>query len=335
MMKISQPKGIIVQSKFKDHIEVIRSESSYIEKFIGLGDGHGYALDFDSLVSRSSAHEPSVELNEEDGYAICHSSGTTGEPKAAFISHRNRMANCIQISLAHAATRNNIILLPLAMYTVGLQKYLFSYAFVGATLVIINFTPEEYLKAIESQRTDAIMINYTLYALIREYLKKSHRTYDVSSVRMIRSAGQALSYEQWQEVLGFFNYPLLNKGLGTTEAGLVTSGIPEEYKAWLSPHATAEEKRRFNSLDKALMGFQLRVVDENGQELPHGEIGKLMVKGEGVVKSFWNQPHITEQVLKDGWFNTGDLAMIDEEGYMPLVGRADDRIRTEDTGSIR
>ena len=328
MMKITQPKAILVQSKFKDVVESIRSEIASIETFIGLENGHGYAIDFDSEVSQSSDCEPSVELTEDDGYAICYSSGTTGEPKAALISHRNRIANCIQISLAHSSTRDNVILLPMGMYTVGLQKYLFSYSFVGATLVIINFSPEEYLKAIESEKVDVIMINHTLYTMVKEYVKKSPRTYDVSSVRMLRSAGQALSYEQWQEVLEFFHYPVLNKGLGMTEAGLVTSGIPEEYRAWLSPNATAEEKRKFNSLGKALMGVQLRVVDDNGQELPNGEIGRLMIKGESVVKSFWNQPHIAEKILRDGWLDTGDLAVIDEEGYMTLIGRADDRIRT-------
>jgi long-chain acyl-CoA synthetase len=113
-----------------------------------------------------------------------------------------------------------------------------------------------------------------------------------------------------------------------TEAGLVTSGIPEEYRAWLAPNVTAEGKRKFNSLGKPLMGTQIRIVDENDQELPKGQIGELIVKGENVVKSFWNQPHVTEQVLRGGWLHTGDLAMIDEDGYMYLIGRKDDRIRT-------
>jgi len=149
MMKITQPKAIIIQGKFKDLIESVRSELDSTEIFIGLGDAHGYAMDFESMVSKSSNNEPIAELNEDDGYAICFSSGTTGEPKAALISHKNRITNCIQTSLAHSATRDNRILLPLAMYTAVLQQFLFSYAFVGATLVIINFSPEDYLKAIE------------------------------------------------------------------------------------------------------------------------------------------------------------------------------------------
>lgn len=328
MMKICRPKGIIVQGKFRGNIEAMRSELSYIEKFIGLEEGHGYETDFESLGSPSSNKEPTVELDEDDGYAICFSSGTTGEPKAALISHRNRMTNCIQTSLAHNATRDNIILLPFAMYTSASQQFLFSYAFLGATLVIINFTPKDYLEAIERDKADAIMINHTFFTLIKEYLEKSKRSYDLRSVKMVRSAGQTLSYEQWKEVLTFFHYPQLNKGFVMTEAGLVTSGIPEEYRAWSGPDASEEEKRKFNSLGKTLMDTQIRIVDENDQEVPIGEIGELLVKGENVVKTFWNQPHVTEQVLRDGWLRTGDLAMMDEEGYMYLVGRKDDRIRT-------
>jgi acyl-CoA synthetase (AMP-forming)/AMP-acid ligase II len=328
MMNISQPKAIIVQTRFRDNIEAIRAELSYVEKIIGLGNGHGYPIDFESLVIQSSNNEPITELDEDDGYAICFSSGTMGEPKAALISHRNRMTNCIQTSLAHSSTRDNIILLPFAMYTAVLQQYLFSYAFVGATVIIINFTPENYLEAIEHEKIDTIMINYTLFTLIKKYLEKSGRSYNLDSVKMVRSAGQGLSYEQWQEVLEFFHYPLLNKGFAMTEAGLVISGIPEEYKAWLAPNATEEEKKKFNSLGKVLMGTRIRIVDENDQELPNGEIGELIIKGENVVKSFWNQPHVTEQVLRGGWLHTGDLGMIDEDGYMYLIGRRDDRIRT-------
>jgi long-chain acyl-CoA synthetase len=280
MMNISQPKAIIVQSRFRDNIETIRPELSCVEKFIGLGNGHQYEIDFESLVRKSSNKEPTAELNEDDAYAICFSSGTTGEPKAAVISHKNRIANCIQTSLAHNATRDNIILLPFAMYTGVLQQYLFSYAFVGATLVIINFTPEDYLEAIEREKADTLMINYTLFTLIKEYLEKSERSYDLNSVKMVRSAGQGLSYEQWQEVLEFFHYPLLNKGFALTEAGLVISGIPEEYEGWLAPNATAEEKRKFDSLGKVLMGTQMRIVNEGDQELPSGEVGEL-VRGWG------------------------------------------------------
>jgi acyl-CoA synthetase (AMP-forming)/AMP-acid ligase II len=328
MMNISQPKAIIVQTRFRDNIEAIRQELSYVEKFIGLENGHRYEIDFESLVDQSTNDEPTAELNEDDGYAICFSSGTTGEPKAALISHKNRVTNCIQTSLAHNATRDNIILLPFAMYTGVLQQYLFSYAFVGATLVIINFTPEDYLEAIEREKADTIMINYTLFTLIKEYLEKSEQSYDLNSVKMVRSAGQGLSYEQWQEVLRFFHFPLLNKGFAMTEAGLVISGIPEEYKAWLGPNATEEEKKKFNSLGRVLMGTRIRIVDENDRDLPNGEVGELVIRGENVVKRFWNQPQVTEQVLRGGWLHTGDLAMIDEDGYMYLIGRKDDRIRT-------
>jgi len=268
MIKICEPRGIIVQNKLRDNIEVIRSELSYVEKFIGLGDGHGYPIDFESLVSKSSHNEPITELNEDDGYAICFSSGTTGEPKAALITHRNRITNCIQTSLAHSATRNNIILLPFALYTSVLQQYLFSYAFVGATLVIINFTPKDYLEAIEREKADTIMINYTLFKLTKEYLEKSERSYDLHSVKMVRSAGQVLSYEQWKEVLEFFHFPQLNKGFAMTEAGMVISGIPEEYREWLVPNATAEEKRKFNSLGKTLMEEEMKVGPKGQVVIP-------------------------------------------------------------------
>lgn len=328
MMNITQPKAIIVQDRFQQAIESIRSELSFTDIFIGLGNAHGYDRDYESLISKSSMDEPAVGLNEDDGYAICFSSGTTGEPKAVLISHKNRFTNAYQISVAHAATRDNIILLPLAIYTSLTQQFIFSYVFVGATLVVINFSPEDYIEAIEREKVDTVMINYTLFTLIKDYLKKSKRDYDVSSVKLLRSAGQALSYEQWREVIEFFHNPRIIKGLAMTEAGMVTSGMPEEYEAWLSPNATAEEKRKFNSLGKPLINCQIRVVDEHDRDLPPGETGEVICRGDNVVRIFWNQPHMTETVLRNSWLYTGDLAMIDEDGYLYLMGRKDDRIRT-------
>jgi fatty-acyl-CoA synthase len=328
MMNISTPKAIVVEDHFRDLIEAIRPEVPSIKQYIGLGSNHGYEYDFNARTNGSSAVEPVAEISEDDGCAICFSSGTTGEPKAAFITHRNRIANCIHTGLCHNITRDNVFLASMAMYAGASQNFFLAYLFTGATLVVINFTAEGYLQAIESEKVTNAQTNHTFYYMIKEYLAKANRTYDVSSVKLLQSAGQALSYEQWQEVLEFFDYPVLQKGMAMTEAGTVTMGVPEDYRAWLSPKATEDEKRKFNSLGKPFIGSEMKVVDTNDQEVPVGEVGELLIRGDNVVKSFWNQPHVTETILRGGWLHTGDLAMIDQEGYMYLMGRRDDRIRT-------
>ena len=174
-MKITEPKAIIIRDRYQEAIESILPELPFIDTYIGFGNTHHYEFDYESLVSGSSNGEPTVEVSEDDAYAICFSSGTTGEPKAAVISHKNRIANTNQITVAHAATRENTMLLPLALYTSATQQYLFTYAFVGATQVVINFSPEDYLEAVEKEKVDTAMINFTLYNLIKEYLSKSRR----------------------------------------------------------------------------------------------------------------------------------------------------------------
>jgi acyl-CoA synthetase (AMP-forming)/AMP-acid ligase II len=328
MIRITEPVAIIIRDRYQEAIEAIRGELPFMHTYIRFGSTDKCAVDYESLVSGSSDGEPTSEVNEDDAYAICFSSGTTGEPKAAVVSHKNRIANANQIAVAHAATRENTMLLTLALYTSATQQFLFTYAFVGATQIVINFSPQDFLEAIENEKADTVMINFTLCNLIKEYVAKRTRDYDLSSIELLRSAGQALSYEQWREVVEFFHNPLIIKGLALTEAGLATSGIPEEYKAWLSPQASAEEKKKFGSLGKPMLGVQMRVVDENDQDVPTGEVGEFILKGDNVVRSFWNQPHVTEQTLRGGWLHTGDLAMIDEDGYMYLMGRKDDRIRT-------
>jgi fatty-acyl-CoA synthase/long-chain acyl-CoA synthetase len=328
IMKISTPKVIVVEGSLKDMIEALRPELSSVEKYIGLGSSHGYDVDFDTLVLTSSNKEPVIEISEDDPCTICFSSGTTGEPKAAVITHKNRIATCIQLVLAHSATRDKVFLASMGLYAAASHQFLLGYAFVGGTIVIINFAAEDYLEAIQKERVNVIQTNHTFYVLTKEYLAKSKRTFDVTSIQLLQSAGQALSYEQWREVLAFFHHPTLQKGLAMTEAGLVTVGVPEELRAWLAPDATEDDKRKFNSLGKPSIGTEMRIVNTEDQELPAGEVGEIVARGDNVVKSFWNQPHVTENILRGGWLHTGDLGMIDEEGYMYLMGRRDERIRT-------
>jgi acyl-CoA synthetase (AMP-forming)/AMP-acid ligase II len=327
MVNLTDPQAIVFSDKFETTADSFRSSVSCIKAWIEFGNLQGDRLDYESLICDSSPLEPDVFVKEDDGHVICFSSGTTGLPKAALITHRNLFANGVQISVAHSASRDNVFLLPLGLYTRGGQQYLFSYSLVGGKLVIINFSPESYLEAIEKEKVDTIMINHTLFNMIKSHIAESNRNYDVRSVKLLRSAGQGLSYEQWKEVVAFFNGAHVYKGLATTEAGVVTTGIAEEYEKWSSPGASEEEKRKYNSLGKPLVGCAIKVVDENGRELPPGQVGKFACKGDNVVKTFWKQPEVEKEVLKDGWFYTGDLASI-EDGYLYLMGRQDDRIRT-------
>ena len=99
--------------------------------------------------------------------------------------------------------------------------------------------------------------------------------------------------------------------------------VPEDIAIGLNPQATEKEKRRLESIGKPLFNGQIRVVDENDNDVPSGQVGEILVKGDQIMKGYWNNPELTAQALRGGWFHTSDLGVLDEDGYLYYKGRKD------------
>jgi acyl-CoA synthetase (AMP-forming)/AMP-acid ligase II len=126
-------------------------------------------------------------------------------------------------------------------------------------------------------------------------------------------------------MLDYFNIPYSNvcKPYGMTEAMPAAYLVPEDVGAGLGPSATQKEKRRLESVGKPLFNGEMRVVDDNDNDVPAGQTGEIILRGDQVMKGYWNNPELTAQTLRGGWFHTSDLGTTDEDGYLYFQGRKD------------
>jgi acyl-CoA synthetase (AMP-forming)/AMP-acid ligase II len=184
---------------------------------------------------------------------------------------------------------------------------------------------------VERERITYASLLPTTFRMVKDYLKQSPHKYDLSSLRKFQpEGGQHCPGEDLREMLDYFNIPpnMTCKPYGMTEAMPSTYLIPEDVAVALSPKATEKEKRRLDSIGKPLFNGRVRVVDENDNDVPRGQIGEIIVRGDQVMKGYWNNPELTARALRGGWFHTSDLGVLDEDGYLYFAGRKDFVIKT-------
>ena len=308
------PRAIVVQDKYAETINSIRSQMGSVEFIIGLGKNHSYPYDFELLQAGQSSDEPAVEVGEQDIFTILYTSGTTGTPKAGCITHNNRVTACLTLSTIYRCSSTDVAIMGPALFANGGQTVLFTYSVMGMGIVIAPFAGKVPVR----------------YQVFRDYLDTATRKYDLSSITKIPiGSAQPCPYEKLKEILDYFGVSYSFPTYGMTETtGVVTSLVPEEVATGMRPDATPKERKRIDSVGKPLLGVQLRVVDDNDNDVSAGQAGEILIKGDTVMSGYWNKPELSKKVLRGGWYHTSDLGMLDEDGYLYYVGRKDFQIHS-------
>jgi long-chain acyl-CoA synthetase len=256
-----------------------------------------------------------VEVTADDLAVLAYTSGTTGEPKGAMLTHGNLMANLRQqmsIPDDHV-TEDDVVLLALPLFHIfGLNVSLGLLVMNAATGVLIDrFEPIAALQLIQEHRVTVVLGAPTMYVAWAN--TPGADQYDLSSVRLAISGAAPLSVQTldaFHELFGVYIY----EGYGLTEtAPTLTSN-----RMGAGP--------RPGSIGLPLPEVEMRLVDEDGNDVELGDPGEIVVKGPNVFKGYWNRPEETERAFWDGWFRTGDVAVKDEEGYLYIVDRKRDLI---------
>lgn len=251
-----------------------------------------------------------------DTALLQYTSGTTGSPKAAEITHGNIVANCeLQRVYIDAHPEEDVVLGMLPWFHItGMECQLNLSAYLGTPLVAIGrFDLETVLAAIQRYRCTATTLIATVNVAIANY--PGTRNYDLSSMKTCCSGGapvpQAVA-ERWEAVTGF----KLIEGYGLSETTAPT-------------HINPPHRPKYGTVGLALpfTDVKLVAVEDGVSELPPGEPGEVVVRGPMVMKGYWKQPEATEEALRDGWLATGDIGCFDDEAYLRIVERKKDLIK--------
>src|SRR4051794_4776398 len=270
--------------------------------------------EFERFLAEGQPEREDVERDGSDTAVIIYTSGTTGTPKGAELTHDNLRMNCLH-GAKHLAgtTQADVILgaLPL-FHSFGQTCCLNGAVSAGACLTLLpRFDAGKALEIIQRDRVTIFEGVPTMYHAMLHHPERER--FDVTSLRLCISGGSSLPVEVLRGFDEAFGTKIL-EGYGLSETSPVaTSSRPDR-------------ERKPGSIGQPIDGVEMKVVDDDGNEVPQGEVGEIIIRGHNVMKGYWNRPDATAAVMRDGWFHTGDLARVDEDGYFFIVDRKKEMI---------
>jgi long-chain acyl-CoA synthetase len=271
----------------------------------------------ESFAELLGAREPSSELadtDEEDTAVILYTSGTTGKPKGAELTHFNLSRNAeISSRTTSNVKEGDVVLgaLPL-FHSFGQTVSMNASLRVGATLTLLpKFDPGEALEIMQRDRVTHFYGVPTMYGAVLHH--PDRESYETSTLRTCITGGASMPVEVLRGFEEAFGCEVL-EGYGLSETSPVSS----------SNHPG--RPRKPGSIGTPLEEVEMKVVDEDDEEVAQGEVGEIVIRGHNVMKGYWQRPDATEEAMRGGWFHTGDMARVDEDGYFFIVDRKKDLI---------
>jgi long-chain acyl-CoA synthetase len=269
--------------------------------------------EFEQLLAGQAPAEGTVERDETDTAVILYTSGTTGTPKGAELTHANLRRNCAVASRLFGVDSDSVTLgaLPL-FHSFGQTCGLNATVHAGGLLSLIpRFDPLRALEIIERDRVSVFEGVPTMYGAMLHVPERQR--FDTSTLRLCVSGGSAMPVELMRGFEEAFRCPVL-EGYGLSETSPVAS------------FNHPDRERKPGSIGTPVEGVEMKVVDDDGSDVAQGEVGEIMIRGHNVMKGYWEQPDATAESVQDGWFRSGDMAKIDEDGYFFIVDRKKDMI---------
>ncbi len=319
----SESDAIIYQKDFDDVIKKARSNLKMTKYIIRIGAPEGDIYSYEDLISRASFEEPGVEVNENDIAMIMYTSGATGDAKGVVMTHRNLMATTITQTIELRIVPEDINLLVMPMFHAGGLWPLLAHFYRGAkTIIFPRFDEEKVLEMIEKEKVS--FLNLVPTTLRRLAIRPDIKKYNLESLRLIMYAGAPIPIHQLKEAMAILGPHRFYTGLGATEAscGGILSFPTSEHALVLD----GPLKDKLGSVGRDSTGMEVKIVGEDGGELPPREVGEIIAKGDEVAQGYWKMPEETARTFRDGWLHTGDLGYRDEDGYVFIVGRKKDII---------
>ncbi|MBF0099434.1 MAG: long-chain fatty acid--CoA ligase [Desulfobacterales bacterium] len=271
------------------------------------------------FIANQSPEFDMVQTNPEDTAVILYTSGTTGLPKGAELTHSNMLMNAICCRELLNLTHDDIHTIVLPLFHSFGQTFQMNAGFsMSNTIVLIpRFTPEAVLSSMQDENVTVFAGVPTMYWQLLMYNDKENK-YDIQKIsktlRIGVSGGASLPLEILKGIGEKYNIPIL-EGYGLSET---------------SPVATFNQlhkERKPGSIGTPIWGVEVKVFDPQNKEVPPGQIGEIVIRGHNVMKGYYKKPEATKDAFKDTtWFHTGDLAKMDDEGYFYIVDRVKDMI---------
>jgi len=306
----------IYGEEFSDSVERIRPRVKNVEVYISVSQSISPpALNYEELLTDSAVNEPNVSISARDECQLMYTSGTTGRPKGAVLTHGNILWNLVNTIIGREEREGEISLVIGPLYhTAALNNHFISrVALAGTSILIKDFDPKRVMNIIKKEKVSVISGAPTMYHLL---LSLPYEEYDTKSITKCTTGASILPNETKERLMKLFpNIDGVYDVYGCTEASPSIAILKAR-----------DSLRKRECVGPPVPFLEVRIVDDRDREVPVGEVGELVCRGPNVMKGYYKDRKATKEALKGGWLHTGDLGRMDEEGYVCIVDRKKDMI---------
>lgn len=320
----SEAKAVILSPEFNDSIMDIRGRIKKAQHLITLSGAEGELLDYENLIFTESEKFADAEVQADDLAWLFYTSGTTGMPKGAMLTHRNLLAMTMNFyaDICPGFGPDDVVL-HAAPLSHGSGCYALPNIGKAAANIILEsqaFDPELIFKTIQEYRVTNMFAAPTMIKLMVE--SPAVDRYDHSSLRALNYGGAPMLLGDLKEAMRKLG-PCLVQLYGQAESPMTITYLPSRDHML---EGSAEQMERLSSAGFPRTDVEVKIFDADDQELSPGEKGEIVTRSDLVMKGYWRNPEATEETLKNGWLHTGDVGYMDESGYLFIMDRSKDMI---------
>ena len=327
MLNSSESSTLFIGERYIDLVNSIKPELASVKNFVSLDSQHDSMQYYEDMIKSAPADEIIIDIGDEDTTILMYTAGTTGFPKGVMLSH-NSFAIYVLENVSPpdpVAEEGNILTVPL-YHVAGIQAMMAA-IYGGRTLVMERqFEAKEWLGLVEAEKANRAMMVPTMLKQLMDHPEFSK--YDLSSLKVITYGAAPMPLEVIRKAVELFPGVSFINAFGQTEtASTITILSPEDHNITGTEEEKEKKLKRLSSIGRPMSDVQMKIIDEEGNGLPAGEVGEIVARGPRVMSGYWKDEEKTEQTIdKDGWVHTGDMGYVDEDGYFFLAGRATDII---------
>ncbi|HEY79161.1 MAG TPA: long-chain-fatty-acid--CoA ligase [Dehalococcoidia bacterium] len=327
MLNSSEANTLFVGGRYLDLVRSIKPNVPSVKNYISVESKQDDMLYYEDIISSAAADDVITEIEDEDTTMLVYTAGTTGFPKGVMLSHSSFGVYVLENVTPPdpEIEEKNILTVPL-YHVAGLQAVMAA-IYGGRTLVMERqFEPVEWMGLVAGEKVNRAMMVPTMLKQLIDHPEFSKN--DLSSLRVITYGAAPMPLEVIKKALEVFPGVNFINAFGQTEtASTITTLSPEDHIITGSEEEKEKKLKRLSSIGRPMSDVEMKIFDEEGNELPPGEVGEIVARGPRVMAGYWKDEEKTKKTIDaNGWVHTGDVAYMDEDGYFYLAGRATDMI---------